>query len=40
MLPYIERLLDGSADLQRAGQDFLARREGTLSIAATHGQAR
>ncbi|SEB23608.1 LysR substrate-binding domain-containing protein [Variovorax sp. YR216] len=40
LLPFIERLLDSGTDLQRAGQDFLSRRDGMLTIAATHSQAR
>ncbi len=40
LLPIIERVLDDSLNLRQAGQDFLAREEGLLSIAATHSQAR
>ncbi|MBB3181482.1 LysR substrate-binding domain-containing protein [Variovorax sp. Sphag1AA] len=40
LLPIIERVLDSGLDLQQAGQAFLARQDGLLSIAATHAQAR
>ena len=40
VLPIIERILLDSTNLRRAGQEFVAQQNGTLSIAATHSQAR
>jgi LysR family cys regulon transcriptional activator len=40
VLPIIESILQGGANLQRAGREFAAQGSGTLSIAATHSQAR
>ncbi|MBV8617420.1 MAG: CysB family HTH-type transcriptional regulator [Curvibacter sp.] len=40
VLPIIERMLLDSSNLRRAGQEFVAQQIGTLSIAATHSQAR
>lgn len=40
LLPIVERLLQDADNLKRAGQDLQGREEGTLSIAATHTQAR
>jgi len=40
LLPIIERVLLESHNLRQAGQEFLAQENGTLSIAATHSQAR
>ncbi|MCL4182560.1 MAG: CysB family HTH-type transcriptional regulator [Burkholderiaceae bacterium] len=40
MLPIIERLLHDAENLRRAGEDFAAQQRGTLTIAATHSQAR
>jgi len=40
LLPIVERLLQDGDNLKRAGQDFTTRLEGTLSVAATHSQAR
>jgi LysR family cys regulon transcriptional activator len=40
LLPIIERVLLESHNLRQAGQEFLARESGSLSIAATHTQAR
>jgi LysR family cys regulon transcriptional activator len=40
LLPIVERLLQEADNLKRAGQDLQGREEGTLSIAATHTQAR
>lgn len=40
VLPIIERILLESENLRRASQDFVAREDGFLSIAATHTQAR
>ncbi|MBV8379225.1 MAG: CysB family HTH-type transcriptional regulator [Paucibacter sp.] len=40
MLPIIERLLQEAENLRRAGADFAAQGSGTLTIAATHSQAR
>ena len=40
LLPIIERVLLESRNLRQAGQEFLSQKKGTLSIAATHSQAR
>lgn len=40
VLPIIERILLDSANLRRAGQEFVAQQSGRLSIGATHTQAR
>jgi LysR family cys regulon transcriptional activator len=40
VLPIIERMLMESRNLRHAGQEFVARQSGLLSIAATHSQAR
>jgi LysR family cys regulon transcriptional activator len=40
VLPIVERLLLDADNLRRAGSDFSAEGRGTLSIAATHSQAR
>jgi LysR family transcriptional regulator, cys regulon transcriptional activator len=40
VLPIIERILQDSANLRKAGQEFVAQQSGRLSIAATHSQAR
>ena len=40
LLPIVERLLLDADNLKRAGQDFTARMDGRLSVAATHSQAR
>jgi len=40
VLPIIERLLRDADNLKRAGDDFAAQDRGTLTIAATHSQAR
>lgn len=40
VLPIVERLLAEADNLRRAGADFAAQGRGTLSIAATHSQAR
>ena len=40
VLPIIERILLDSANLRKAGQEFVAQQNGQLSIAATHSQAR
>ena len=40
VLPIIERLLQEADNLKRAGDDFAAQGRGTLTIAATHSQAR
>lgn len=40
LLPIVERLLDEAANLQRAGADLAHGDAGTLSLAATHSQAR
>ncbi len=39
-LPVIERLLQEAENLRRAGDDYAAQDRGTLTIAATHSQAR
>jgi LysR family cys regulon transcriptional activator len=40
VLPIVERLLQDCDNLRRAGEEFSAQTRGTLSIAATHSQAR
>ena len=40
ILPTVERLLMDQENLRRAGEEFSARDEGQLSVAATHSQAR
>ena len=40
VLPIIERLLLEADNLKRAGEDFVSQGRGTLTIAATHSQAR
>jgi len=40
VLPIVERLLQEADNLKRAGDDFAAQDRGTLTIAATHSQAR
>ena len=40
VLPIVERLLQEADNLRRAGDDFAAQGRGTLTIAATHSQAR
>ena len=40
VLPIIEGILQGSDSLRSAGQEFVSRQDGTLTIAATHSQAR
>ena len=40
VLPIIERILQDSSNLRQAAQEFAAQQNGTLSIAATHSQAR
>ena len=40
VLPIVERLLLEADNLKRAGEDFAATGRGTLTIAATHSQAR
>ena len=40
VLPIIERMLMESTNLKHAGQEFVARQSGLLSVAATHSQAR
>lgn len=40
VLPIVERLLHEADNLRRAGEDFAASDRGTLTIAATHSQAR
>jgi LysR family cys regulon transcriptional activator len=40
VLPIVERLLLEADNLKRAGEDFAAQDRGTLTIAATHSQAR
>jgi LysR family transcriptional regulator, cys regulon transcriptional activator len=40
VLPIIERLLRDADNLKRAGEDFASQSRGTLTIAATHSQAR
>ena len=40
VLPIVERLLHDADNLKRAGDDFARNGQGTLTIAATHSQAR
>ena len=40
LLPIIERVLLESHNLRQAGQEFVGRQDGQLSVAATHSQAR
>ncbi len=40
VMPIVERLLREAENLRRAGEDFTAQDRGTLTIAATHSQAR
>ncbi len=40
VLPIVERLLQEADNLRRAGEEFAAQGRGTLTIAATHSQAR
>ncbi len=40
VLPIVEKLLQEADNLRRAGQEFAAQGSGTLTIAATHSQAR
>ena len=40
VMPIVERLLRDAENLRRAGDDFSAQGRGTLTIAATHSQAR
>ena len=40
VLPIVEKLLQEADNLRRAGQEFAAQDRGTLTIAATHSQAR
>jgi LysR family cys regulon transcriptional activator len=40
IVPIVERMLLEADNLRRAGQDFAHRNSGTLTIAATHSQAR
>ena len=40
VLPIVERLLQDSANLQRASEEFNTQQRGDLSVAATHSQAR
>ena len=40
LLPIVERLLLEADNLRCAGQDFISRLDGKLSVAATHSQAR
>jgi LysR family cys regulon transcriptional activator len=40
LLPIVERMLLEAENLRRAGQDFISRMDGRLSVAATHSQAR
>ncbi|MGC4396998.1 CysB family HTH-type transcriptional regulator [Hydrogenophaga sp. T2] len=40
LVPIVERLLQEAENLRVAGREFVDRAEGTLSIAATHSQAR
>ncbi|MGA2551103.1 MAG: CysB family HTH-type transcriptional regulator [Burkholderiaceae bacterium] len=40
LLPIVERLLLEAENMRRAGEEFTAQSSGTLSIAATHSQAR
>jgi LysR family cys regulon transcriptional activator len=40
LMPIIERVLAESRNLKEAGQAFLSRQQGLLSVATTHSQAR
>jgi LysR family cys regulon transcriptional activator len=40
VLPIVERLLQQAENLRRAGADFASQTHGTLTLAATHSQAR
>jgi LysR family cys regulon transcriptional activator len=40
VLPFIERMLLDAGNLRRVGAEFVAQKDGRLSIAATHSQAR
>ena len=40
LLPIVERLLQDAENLKRAGSEYAAQGRGTLTIAATHSQAR
>jgi LysR family cys regulon transcriptional activator len=40
VLPIVERMLQEADNLRRAGEDFASQGRGTLTIAATHSQAR
>ena len=40
VMPIVENMLEESDDLMRAGEEFAKQSSGTLSIAATHSQAR
>jgi LysR family cys regulon transcriptional activator len=40
VLPIVERLLQEADNLRRAGEDYASQGRGTLTIAATHSQAR
>jgi LysR family transcriptional regulator, cys regulon transcriptional activator len=40
VMPIIERLLEEAANLKRAGDDFARQDSGTLTVAASHSQAR
>lgn len=40
VLPFIERMLLDAGNLRRVGDEFVAQKNGRLSIAATHSQAR
>jgi LysR family transcriptional regulator, cys regulon transcriptional activator len=40
VMPIVENMLEESESLRRAGQEFAKQSSGTLSIAATHSQAR
>jgi LysR family cys regulon transcriptional activator len=40
LLPIVERLLLEAENLKRAGDDFASRKDGRLTVAATHSQAR
>ncbi len=40
LLPIVERLLQEAQNLRQAGRDYVSSREGVLTVAATHSQAR
>ncbi|EHR72252.1 transcriptional regulator [Burkholderiales bacterium JOSHI_001] len=40
VLPIIERLMQEAENLKRAGEDFVSQDRGSLTVAATHSQAR